>query len=49
MDSEIGAPVGHRDLELLDEKTLAADVGERRVDDPSPCVVIPRRLTSHCG
>jgi hypothetical protein len=30
---EIGAAVGHRLLELLDEKTLAADIGKRLIDN----------------
>jgi hypothetical protein len=33
MDGEIGAVVGHRLLELLDEKALAADFGERLLED----------------
>ena len=32
MDGEVGAPVGHRHFELLDEEALAADVGERLVE-----------------
>ena len=34
MHGEIGAALGHRDLELLDEQPLAADVGERPVEHP---------------
>src|ERR1700687_1807297 len=33
MHREIGAAIGHRLLELLDEKTLAADIGQRLIDD----------------
>ena len=33
MHREIGAAIGHRLLQFLDEKTLAADIGKRLIDD----------------
>ena len=36
MDGKVGATLRHRDFELLDEQTLAADVGERPVENPIP-------------
>ena len=33
MHREVGAPLFHGDLELLDEQALAADLGERPVED----------------
>jgi len=46
---KIRPPVLERGLELLDEKALAADLGEGRSTIWSPRVVIPRMLTSQCG
>ena len=49
MHGEIGAALGHRDLELLDEQALAADVGERLVEDPVALRRHAERPTSHAG
>ena len=50
MHGEVGAAVAHRHLELLDEKALAADIGERPVEDRGrPAWSCRAGSTAHAG